>query len=98
MPDRPKIKHAKGAKVTALEQGFMGEVVDQHVSWRVKREGVDFDLQVGDEELQSGDEKIESTISYLVVRNWDGIGCWMTEDALSAGHLGTHADVRGAHR
>jgi hypothetical protein len=97
-PARPKVAHAKGAKVTALDQVFMGEVVDHHVSWRVKRDGVDFHLQVADDELQDGDEKIEGTISYLVERNWDGVQCWMTGDALSAGHLTTHQHVREAKR
>jgi hypothetical protein len=95
-PVRPKVAHAKGSKVTSLGQQFMGVVTDHHVSHRVRRPDVDFDIQVGDDELQPDDEVLESTISYLIERNWDGVEVWMTEDALAGGHLALHADVKKA--
>ena len=101
-----KIKHTEGAEVTSVPHGFMGVVVETHTSYRVSRLTVAatenspeqrIDVQVGEnEEFHDDDRVMDTTVSYLVERNWDGMKCWVTEDVLSGGHLGTHQKVKAA--
>jgi hypothetical protein len=104
MPDRPKIKHTKGANVTAHEHQFMGKVIDHHFSYTVRRkiEGTDeyspFAIVAAEDELRDDDEVLTGQVSYLVERNWDGVHVWMTEHMLTGGHLTTHDSVKQASR
>jgi hypothetical protein len=92
---RPRLEHAKGAKVTVPGLQFHGTVVDQHVSYRVARdsgfpEAQPVHILVGEnEELPPGTDgtPIDTHVSYLVHRHWDDTDVWIEAGELVAGHV-----------
>lgn len=80
-------KFRKGQNVTAAAHLFMGVVLDVNTTYVVELgDGSRLSLSAEEQKSYPDARVVETVESYLVERNWDGVGCWMTPDSLEAGH------------